>query len=80
MVSTSEILKNLADVARQVAPIVVPGAANAIAAAEALASAYNALKAHNGGQAPAEAEAASRALFEKVKAHADSTLGRLEGR
>jgi hypothetical protein len=41
--------------------------------------AYKTVKEANGGTAPADAEAAHDELFEKVKAHADSTLGRLEG-
>lgn len=76
----NSILSLVGSAAKQLLPLVVPGAGAAIAGAESLANAFESLKAANHGQAPADAEAAHDALFEKVKAHADSTLGRLEGR
>lgn len=78
MADLGPILSMLGNAAKQLAPMVVPGAGPAIAAAEALGRAFTTIKQENGGKAPAEAEAASRALFDRVKAHADSTLSRLE--
>lgn len=75
----NELLSMLGNAAKTLAPMIVPGADKLIAAGEALTHAFTSVKAENGGVAPADAEAAHDALFAKVKAHADSTLGRLEG-
>jgi hypothetical protein len=73
------ILSMLGNAAKTLAPMIVPGAGPLLSAAEALSNAFKSVKNANGGQAPADAEAAHDALFAKVKAHADSTLSRLEG-
>jgi hypothetical protein len=73
------ILSSLGSVAKRVAENIVPGAGNLVKAGEAVLHAIDSVKTINGGHAPADAEAAHDALFAKVKAHADSTLGRLEG-
>lgn len=73
------ILSLLGNAAKTLAPLIVPGAGPLLAAAESLTSAFTGIKAANGGQAPADAEAAHDALFARVKAHAEGTLGRLEG-
>lgn len=72
------ILKDLGGLAKRLAPSIVPGAGALIEAAEALNRAYDTVKGLNGGQAPADAEAAHDALVEKVSAHAEGTLGRAE--
>lgn len=59
---------------------VVKAAPALIEAGKAASRAFQSLKQANGGQAPADAEAAHDALFNRVKAHADKTLGRLEGK
>jgi hypothetical protein len=74
------ILRGLGGLAAKLAPSIIPGAGPAIAAARAIGNAFETVKAANGGQAPADAEAQHDALLARVKAHADSTLGRLEGR
>lgn len=48
-------------------------------AGKALVDAYDNLKSVSDTPPPADAEAAHDALFNKVKAHANSTLSRLEG-
>lgn len=73
------LLSMLGNAAKTLAPMIVPGAGPLIAAGKALSEAFTAAKTANGGTAPPEAEAAHDALFDRVKAHADSTLGRLEG-
>lgn len=72
-------LSLLGRAAKLIAPMIVPGSGALIAVAESLGAAYKGLRAENGGQAPADAEAAHDALFARVKAHAESTLSRLEG-
>lgn len=72
------ILSLLGRAAKTLAPMIVPGSGALIAGAEALSNAFDSIKAANGGQAPADAEAAHDALFARVRAHAESTLGRLE--
>lgn len=78
MANFDAILKMVGQAAETLAPL-VPGGGPALAAAKALTDAFGALKQANGGTAPADAEAAHDALFAKVMAHADRTLGRLEG-
>lgn len=73
------MLSQLGNLAQTLAPQILPGSENLIKAGESLSNAFKAIKAENGGQAPADAEAAHNALFQRVKAHADSTLSRLEG-
>lgn len=75
----NSILSLIGNAAKDILPAIVPGAGAAIAAAHSIGEAFNAAKAMNGGEAPADAEAAHDALFAKVKAHAESTFGRLEG-
>jgi hypothetical protein len=72
------ILDLLGNAAKQILPLIVPGSGALIQGAEAISNAFESIKAQNGGQAPADAEAAHDALFARVKAHADSTLNRLE--
>jgi len=72
------ILSLVGRAASTLAPL-VPGGGPALAAAKALSEAFGSLKQANGGSAPPEAEAAHDALFKRVMAHADKTLGRLEG-
>ncbi len=73
------LLSLLGNAAKTLAPMIIPGADKLIQAGEALSNAFQSVKAENGGTAPADAEAAHDALFAKVKAHADSTFGRLDG-
>lgn len=73
------LLTTLGAAAKQLATHIVPGADNLLAAGKALTEAFQGVKAQNGGKAPAQAEADHAALFDRVKAHADRTLGRLEG-
>lgn len=73
------ILSQLGSIALSLAPQIVPGADKLIAAGKAISDAFLNVKALNGGTAPADAEASHDALFAKVKAHAASTLGRLDG-
>jgi hypothetical protein len=76
------ILSSLGGVAGQLASKIIPGAQalpSLVKAGEALIGAFKSIKSLNGGTAPPDAEAQHDALFDKVKAHADSTLGRLEG-
>lgn len=75
----NSILSGLGSLAKQIAPAIVPGAGPLIKAGEAVLAAFSSVKTINGGHAPPDAEAAHDALFEKVKAHAEGTLGRLEG-
>ena len=75
----NSLLSQLGSAAKNLAPQIVPGSDKLIAAGEALMKAFTTVKTINGGTAPPDAEAGHDALFEKVKAHADSTLGRLEG-
>lgn len=80
--SLNSILSTLGKVAVELAPKIIPAAAglgSLIKAGEAIGAAFENLKEANGGTAPTDAEAAHQALFERVKAHADSTLGTLEG-
>jgi len=79
MSGLNDILKMLGEVAKEVAPLVIPGSGALIKGAESIAAAFDSLKEANGGQAPADAEAAHDALFARVKAHAESTFSRLEG-
>jgi hypothetical protein len=79
MTMFTTILSTLGEAAKQAAALVVPGAGPAIKAGEAILAAFHSVKTLNGNYAPPDAEAAHDALFAKVKAHADSTLGRLEG-
>ena len=75
----NSILSSLGSLATTIAPAIVPGAGAAIKAGQAILQAFNTVKEANGGTAPADAEAAHAALYEKVMAHADATLGRAEG-
>lgn len=75
----NQILSTIGNLAKQVLPAVVPGAGPALAGAKALSEAFQSFKTANGGTAPADAEVAHDALFERVKAHAESTFDRLEG-
>lgn len=79
MSGLSSVLLSLGRAAADLATRMVPGAAPLIAAAHSIASAFETVKASNGGTAPAEAQAGHDALLARVRAHADSTLGRLEG-
>ena len=79
MADLGSILSSLGGVAGNLAGLIVPGADKLVEAAKSLNDAYNHVKEANGGTAPADAEAAHKALMAKVNAHADSTLGRLEG-
>lgn len=73
------ILSSLGTAAKALATHIVPGSSNLIEAGKSLTAAYQTVKAQNGGTAPATAEADHDALLAKVRAHADRTLGRLEG-
>ena len=81
MPDLNQILGQLGDVANGLAPRLAraAGVGPLVDAAQSLQAAFTSLKAANGGQAPAQAQASYDALFAKVKGHADSTLGRLEG-
>lgn len=80
MAQFDALLKTLGTAAQQLAGRIVPGAPALIEAGKSLAAAYTTLKRENGGTAPREADAGHDTLFQKVKAHADRTLGRLEGK
>lgn len=73
------ILSKIGAAASALAGDIMPGAAPLIEAGKSLVAAFENVKAANGGTAPGDAQAAHEALFAKVQAHADSTLGRLEG-
>lgn len=79
MSALSGVLSALGSAALQLAEKVVPGGGALAGAAHAVLGAIESVKAQNGGVAPAEVQAAHDALFDKVKAHAESTLSRLEG-
>ncbi len=72
------ILTFIGNAAKELLPQIIPGSGALIAGAEALSTAFTSLKAANGGTAPAEADAAHSALYDRVKAHSDSTFNRLE--
>ena len=78
MSGLNNILTMLGNAAKALLPQIIPGSGALIAGAEALSTAFTSLKAANGGTAPAEADAAHSALYERVAAHADSTFSRLE--
>ena len=78
MADTKQLFSLLTQAATTLAPMIVPGAGPLIGVAKSLGEAFSGLKQANGGQAPIGAERAHSALYEKVKAHADDTLGRLE--
>jgi hypothetical protein len=73
------LLSKLGNAAAEMAERFIPGSAHAIEAAKAIGAAFENVKQLNGGAAPPSAQADHDALFAKVKAHADHTLGRLEG-
>jgi hypothetical protein len=73
------LLHTLAGAAQELAGRIVPGAAPLLEAGKSLMAAFNSVKQANGGTAPPDAQAKHDALFEKVKAHAESTFDRLEG-
>jgi hypothetical protein len=73
------ILSQLGSIATSLVPQIVPGADKLIEAGKAISAAFTNIKGLNGGTAPPDAEEAHDALLAKVRAHADSTLGRLEG-
>lgn len=73
------ILEQLGTIAAKLAPQIIPGAGPLIEAGKAISAAFTSIKSLNGGTAPPGAEAQHDALFAKVKAHAEGTLGRLEG-
>lgn len=75
----NNVLSLIGAAAKQLLPAIVPGSGALINGAEALSQAFRTIKAENGGTAPSDAEAAHDALFERVKAHAQSTLDRLDG-
>lgn len=79
MSQLNSILTSLGGIASTVASAIVPGSDKLIEAGKKILDAFDSVKAINGGEAPADAEAGHDALFEKVMAHADSTLGKLEG-
>lgn len=79
MSALNGILTMLGNAAKALLPNIIPGSGALIAGAEALSTAFTSIKAANGGTAPADADAAHSALYDKVKAHADSTFSRLEG-
>lgn len=78
--SFNSILSLLGQAAKQLAPMIVPGAGPAIALGESIVKALDDGKEANGGQLPPEAADGHSALYNKVKAHADSTFDRLEGK
>jgi hypothetical protein len=80
MSALSGVLSALGNAAAQLAEKIIPGGGALAGAAHSIAAAFETVKAQNGGVAPPEAQAQHDALFEKVKAHAESTLSRLEGR
>jgi hypothetical protein len=76
------ILTKIGAAAGELATRFIPGAGaipELISAGKALSEAFVSLKAHNGGTAPAAAEAGHSALYAAVSRHAESTFGRLEG-
>jgi hypothetical protein len=73
------LLGTLGAAAAEMAKRFIPGSGPAIEAAKAIGAAFENVKQLNGGTAPPAAQADHDALFAKVKAHADRTLGRLEG-
>jgi hypothetical protein len=73
------LLSTLGQAAAEMAARFLPGSGPAIEAAKALGSAFENVKQLNGGSAPPDAQAGHDALLTKVKAHAERTLGRLEG-
>lgn len=76
------ILGSLGEQAKLLAGHIIPGAGaieDLVKAGKAVSDAFIVVKSANGGTAPADAEASHDALFEKVKAHADGTLSRLDG-
>jgi hypothetical protein len=78
----NSILSSLGSVAVSLAEKIIPGAGaigDLINGAKSLSSAFTSIKTANGGTAPADAQEAHDALMAKVNAHADGTLGRLEG-
>lgn len=82
MSALNNVLLSLGSAAKILTAQIIPGAGNLgnlVKAGEALGAAFKTIKDANGGTAPADAEASHDALFEKVKAHADGTLSRLEG-
>jgi hypothetical protein len=79
-INLSGVLSALGHAAEQLVPQLVPGAAPLLGLAHSISAAFETAKAANGGTAPAEAQASSDALLRRVQAHAESTLGRLEGR
>lgn len=77
--SLNSILNLLGQAATQLAPQIVPGAGPLIALGQTIVKAIDDGKAANGGSLPPAAASGHSALFDKVKAHADGTLSRLEG-
>jgi hypothetical protein len=75
----NSIFAGLTGAAKTLLPLMVPGAGPLLKAGEAIVSAIDHLKQSNGGQAPADALQVREALMTKVRAHAESTAGRLEG-
>lgn len=78
----SSVLSSLGGTMKMLLPALIPGASALpalIDGAKALSEAFKSVKSANGGTAPADAEASHTALMAKMNAHADGTLGRLEG-
>lgn len=82
MTQFTSILSSLGGVAAAIAEKIIPGASaieDLVKGAASVSAAFNSIKTANGGYAPADAQAQHDALMQKVNAHADGTLGRLEG-
>jgi hypothetical protein len=78
----TSVLSSLGSLAGSIATSIIPGAGaieDLVKAGKAVSDAYSNVKVLNGGTAPADADASHAALMEKMNAHANGTLGRLEG-
>lgn len=82
MTILTTVLSSLGGTAKLLAGALIPGAGNIdelVKAGESIIAAFNTTKEANGGTAPADAEESHKLLLSKVQAHAEGTLGRLEG-